>query len=72
MTRPRGARVAAATTPRDVLLFVPNLIGYARVSTQDQNPQLQLDALKGAGCEKIYVGEDSRAWRDRPELQAVA
>ena len=30
------------------------LVGYARVSTLDQNPQLQLDALREAGCEKIY------------------
>ena len=29
-------------------------IGYARVSTADQNPELQEDALEKAGCEKIF------------------
>lgn len=47
------------------------LIGYARVSTQDQNPALQLDALQAAGCEKVFVEKASGAQRERPELQAA-
>lgn len=42
-------------------------IGYARVSTPDQNPALQLDALEKAGCEKIYQ-EKKSAFKERPEL----
>lgn len=47
------------------------LIGYARVSTQEQNLALQRDALETASCERVFVEKASGAQRDRPELQAA-
>jgi DNA invertase Pin-like site-specific DNA recombinase len=47
------------------------LVGYTRVSTLDQNPALQITALKGAGCERIFTEKASGAQRDRPELKAA-
>jgi DNA invertase Pin-like site-specific DNA recombinase len=45
------------------------LIGYARVSTQDQTLDLQTDALTRAGCEKIFTDTMSGAASERPGLQ---
>ena len=44
-------------------------VGYAGVSTLDQDPALQLDALTAAGCGKVFEDRASGARTDRPGLQ---
>ena len=44
------------------------LIGYARVSTQDQNLELQREALMKVGCQKVYEDKVSGTRVDRPSL----
>jgi DNA invertase Pin-like site-specific DNA recombinase len=47
------------------------LVGYGRVSTTDQNPAMQEDALRMAGCEKLYIERISSGKKDRPQLTAA-
>ena len=48
-----------------------HLLGYARVSTTDQQPQLQVDALEAAGCYRVFVETASGARSDRRVLEQV-
>jgi len=54
---------AASTRPGD-------LIGYARVSTWDQNPDLQVDALTEIGCRRVFTDHASGTRAERPQLAA--
>jgi DNA invertase Pin-like site-specific DNA recombinase len=48
-----------------------HLLGSARVSTTDQQPHLQVDALKGAGCYQAFTETASNARSDRPTLKQL-
>lgn len=47
---------------------MPELVGYARVSTADQDPALQTQALERAGCARVFVDQASGATTSRPQL----
>jgi DNA invertase Pin-like site-specific DNA recombinase len=67
--RPAVPKIARArSSDAGEITSKPMLIGYARVSTVDQNLALQRDALSEAGCTKIFTEQMSGAVRDRPAL----
>jgi predicted site-specific integrase-resolvase len=48
-----------------------HLLGYARVSTTDQQPHLQVDALEPAGCYRVFTETASGARPERPTLEQI-
>jgi predicted site-specific integrase-resolvase len=67
--RPAAKKVTRArSSDAGEIAQKPVLIGYARVSTVDQNLALQRDALTGAGCHRIFTEHMSGAVTDRPAL----
>jgi Resolvase, N terminal domain len=69
--RPAAPKVARARSfDAGDITSKPMLIGYARVSTVDQNFALQRDTLTEAGCAKIFTEQMSGAVTDRPALHA--
>jgi DNA invertase Pin-like site-specific DNA recombinase len=64
----KAARGRAVPPAADLAMPKPMLIGYARVSTVEQNLALQRDALTEAGCQRIFTEQMSGAVTDRPAL----
>ena len=65
----KNARAISSPSPDGEGAPKGMLIGYARVSTIDQNLALQRDALAEAGCGKVFIEQISGAVTDRPALR---
>ncbi len=68
MQRPRTPQPAPASEPADRL---PRTFGYARVSTDDQNLALQLNALRKTGCDEVFEDRISGKTTSRPALDRL-
>jgi len=64
----RKARTEVVSDGKPEVPFSDSLLGYARVSTHDQDHALQVDALKAAGCGRSFTETMSGGRDDRPEL----
>jgi len=64
----RGTRFARSDDSQTVENASPRLVGYARVSTDEQTTRLQRDALRAAGVEVVFEDKESGALRSRPRL----
>jgi len=63
-----GARLACSRDSQVIPIAEPRLVGYARVSTNEQTTALQLDALRAAGVDVVHEDSASGASRSRPGL----
>jgi len=65
----KAARGRVTSPAADFAMAKPMLIGYACVSTVDQNLGLQRDAFTEAGCQRFFTEQMSGAVTDRPALR---
>lgn len=73
-SKSRDRNHATTGLPGHRLWYAPplaDLLGYARVSTGEQRPDLQLDALRAARCSRVWTHVASGASLDRPQLAAA-
>ena len=66
-----GTKISAINKGVLIVFGTVMIIGYARVSTQDQQTLRQIDQLKEFGCERIYEEKASGTKRDREELNRM-
>jgi DNA invertase Pin-like site-specific DNA recombinase len=68
---PKSTSTTTVSEDCETVSGMGHLLGYARVSTTHQQPQLQVDALTAAGCYRVFTETASGARPDRPTLEQV-